>query len=199
MRSPLGAFIEWGETYGTDFSVYLSDDGQDFRDVGRIIAGNGGSDSFWWRSTKSRYIRLTIHAASAPEGAVVNELKLRILNKDRMPIGQLERAAAAGPGDLYPQALLGRQVYWTALGEFDQGEQALFDEYGDLEPCRGFPRSHPCFGWRALCTERPAAPTSSIASSTVLCRSRRLSGLSLASKYARPLWLIRGKRSSSTG
>ena len=143
MRSPLGAFIEWGETYGTDFSVYLSDDGQNFRDVGRIIAGNGGSDSFWWRSTKSRYIRLTIHEASAPSGAVVNELKLRILNKDRMPIGQLELAAVAGPSDLYPQALLGRQVYWTALGEFDQGEQALFDEYGDLEPCRGSPQITP--------------------------------------------------------
>ena len=81
--------------------------------------------------------------ASAPEGAVVSELKLRILNKDRMPIGQLERAAVAGRGDLYPQSLLGRQVYWTALGEFEQAEQALFDEYGDLEPRRGSPQITP--------------------------------------------------------
>ena len=42
-----------------------------------------------------------------------------------MPIGQLERAALAGRGELYPQALLGRQVYWTALGTFDQAEQWL--------------------------------------------------------------------------
>ena len=95
------------------------------------------ADSFWWRSTTSRYFRLTVHEASSPDGAVVNELKLRILNKDRMPIGQLERAARAGRGDLYPQALLGRQVYWTVLGEFDQAEEALFDEYGNLEPQRG--------------------------------------------------------------
>ena len=54
-----------------------------------------------------------------------------------MPIGQLERAALSGRGDLYPQALLGRQVYWTVLGEFDQTEEALFDEYGNLEPQRG--------------------------------------------------------------
>jgi hypothetical protein len=142
-RSPLGALIAWGESYGTDFSAHLSDDGVSFREVGRISTGDGGSDSFYWRTTQSRYFRLTVHETSEPQGAVVEELKLRILNKDRMPIGQLERAAAAGRGDLYPQSLLDRQVYWTALGEFDQGEQALFDEYGDLEPRRGFPQITP--------------------------------------------------------
>src|SRR5271154_5142264 len=137
VRSPLGALIEWGETYGTVFSTHLSDDGDSFREMGRINTGNGGSDSFWWRSTTSRYLRLTVHEATSPAGAVVNELKLRILNKDRMPIGQLERAALAGRGDLYPQSLLSRQVYWTALGEYDRAEEALFDEYGNLEPRRG--------------------------------------------------------------
>jgi hypothetical protein len=143
VRSPLGALIDWGEAYGTVFSAHLSDDGETFREMGRIETGDGASDSFWWRSTTSRYFRLTVHKASAPSGAVVNELKLRILNKDRMPIGQLERAAQSGRGELYPQSLLGRQVYWTALGEFDRGEQALFDEYGDLEPRRGSPQITP--------------------------------------------------------
>jgi hypothetical protein len=143
VRSPLGALIDWGEAYGTVFSAHLSDDGETFREMGRIETGDGGSDSFWWRSTTSRYFRLTVHEASAPDGAVVNELKLRILNKDRMPIGQLERAAQSGRGELYPQSLLGRQVYWTALGEFEQGEQALLDEYGDLEPRRGSPQITP--------------------------------------------------------
>ena len=137
VRSPLGALIEWGEAYGTDFSVHLSDDGNSFREVGRISTGDGGTDSFWWRSTSNRYFRLTVHEANSPEGAIVKELKLRILNKDRMPIGQLERAALSGRRDLYPQALLGRQVYWTVLGEFDQAEEALFDEFGNLEPQRG--------------------------------------------------------------
>jgi hypothetical protein len=136
-RLPLGALIEWGETHGTVFSVHLSDDGESFREVGRILTGDGGTDSFWWRSTSSRYFRFTVHEASSPEGAIVNELKLRILNKDRMPIGQLERAAMAGHKELYPQSLLGRQVYWTAVGEFDHAGEALFDEYGDLEPQRG--------------------------------------------------------------
>ena len=137
VRSVVGTLVEWGEAYGTDFSAYLSDDGEAFREVGRIATGEGQSDSFWWPCTISRYIRLTVHAASAPEGAVVNELKIRILDRDRMPIGQLERAARAGRGDLYPQSLLGRQVYWTALGEFEQTEEALFDEYGNLEPKLG--------------------------------------------------------------
>ena len=143
MRFPLGVFIEWGETYGTVFSVHLSDNGADFREVGRIATGDGGSDTFWWHSTTARYVRLTVHEATAQAGAVINELKLRVLNKDRMPIGQLERAAANGRGELYPQSLLGRQVYWTALGEFDQAEQALFDEYGNLEPRRGSPQITP--------------------------------------------------------
>jgi len=137
MRYPLGAFIEWGETYGTVFSVHLSDDGQTFREQGLIATGDGVSDSFWWRYTTSRFFRLKVHETNSPDGAVINELKLRILNKDRMPIGRLERAALASRTDLYPQSLLGRQVYWTALGEIRQEEEALFDEYGNLEPRRG--------------------------------------------------------------
>jgi hypothetical protein len=86
-------------SHGTVFSVHLSDNGQDFSEVGRITTGDGDADSFWWRSTTARYFRLTVHEASASEGAVVDELKLRILNKDRMPIGALERAAAAGRGE----------------------------------------------------------------------------------------------------
>ena len=142
-RAPLGLLIDWGEPHGTVFSAHLSDDGATFREMGRIETGDGGTDSFWWRSTTSRYMRLTVHAASAPEGALVNELKLRILNKDRMPIGRLERAARSGRNELYPQSLLGRQVYWTALGGFDEGEQALIDEYGNLEPRRGGPQLTP--------------------------------------------------------
>ena len=38
---------------------------------------------------------------------------------------------------------MGRQVYWTILGEFDQPEEALFDEYGNLEPQRGFGQTTP--------------------------------------------------------
>ncbi len=158
VRSPLGVLIEWGERYGTDFSAHLSDDGESFREMGRIATGNGGSGSFWWRSTTARYFRLTVHEASSPAGAVVNELKLRILNKDRMPIGQLERAALAGRGDLYPQSLLGRQVYWTALGEDGGAEQALFDEYGDLEPRREFPQIMPLLRLDGALHGAPASP-----------------------------------------
>ena len=143
MRLPLGALIEWGARFGVVFSVHLSDDGQTFREVGRMTTGDGGADSFWWRSTTARYFRLTLHEASAPQGAVVKELKLRILNKDRMPIGQLERAARKGRADLYPQSLLGRQVYWTVLGEPGQDGEALFDEYGNLEARRGSPQLMP--------------------------------------------------------
>jgi hypothetical protein len=137
-RSLLGVLIDWGEAYGTVFSVHLSDDGESFCKMEHITTGNGDYDSFYWRSTTCRFLRLTVHEASASNGAVVNELKLRILNKDRMPIGQLERAARAGQGEIYPQALLGRQVYWTALGETGHAEEALFDEYGNLEAQQGF-------------------------------------------------------------
>ena len=158
-RYPLGALIEWGKTYGTVFSAHLSDDGVTFREMGRIATGKGGSDSFWWRSTTSRYFRLTVHEASSPAGAVVNELKLRILNKDRMPIGQLERAASAGRGDLYPQSLLGRQVYWTALGEHDHAEEALFDEYGNLEPRRESAQITPLLRLDGALHGAPASPS----------------------------------------
>lgn len=155
-RSPLGALIAWGKTYGTDFSASLSDDGVNFRTVGRITVGSGDSDSFWWRSTTARYVRLIVHETSSPDGAVVNELKLRVLNKDRMPIGQLERGARAGRGELYPQALLGRQVYWTVVGEADHTEEALFDEYGNLEPKARAPQITPLLRLSGVLRGAPA-------------------------------------------
>ncbi len=157
VRFPLGALVEWGERFGVVFSAHLSDDGKTFREVGRMTTGDGGADSFWWRSTSSRYFRLTLHEASAPEGAIVKELKLRILNKDRMPIGELERAAQKGQGDLYPQSLLGRQVYWTVLGEFAQDGEALFDEYGNLEARRGFGQLMPLLRVREALHGAPAS------------------------------------------
>ncbi|MBB4200093.1 hypothetical protein CCR94_04625 [Rhodoblastus sphagnicola] len=156
-RLPIGALIEWGEDFGTVFSVHLSDDGEVFREVGRIETGDGGVDSFWWRSTTGRYFRLTLHEANTPAGAVIQELKLRLQNKDHMPIGALERAAISGVEELYPQTLLGRQVYWTALGEWDQGEQALIDEYGAIEPRRGAPQIAPLLRCAGVLRGAPGA------------------------------------------
>jgi hypothetical protein len=143
LRSVVGAVIDWGESFGTDFSVLVSKDGKAFREVGRMTTGDGGTDNFWWPTTDSRYLRLSVLEASSCHGAILNEFKPRILDKDRMPIGQLERAARAGRADLYPQSLLGRQVYWTIVGEADEAEEALFDEYGDLEPRSGFAQITP--------------------------------------------------------
>ena len=196
VRSPLGALIAWGKTYGVVFSVHLSDDGANFREMGRIATGDGGSDSFWWRNTTSRFFRFTVHETNSPEGAVVNELKLRILNKDRMPIGQLERAAAAGRGELYPQSLLGRQVYWTALGEFDQAEEALFDEYGNLEPQKGSGQITPLLRLDGVLHGAPDPLRLPRRSSMALCRFRPSPGLWAASlskrrrllEAAKPWW-----------
>jgi hypothetical protein len=143
LRDVTGALVEWGADHGTHFSAALSDDGEDFRELGRITAAGGGNGSFWWPRATGRFLRIMLHEASAPEGAVVDELKLRILDTERLPIGRLERAARAGRSDLYPQSLLGRQVYWTVVGECDGEGEALFDEYGDLEPRSGSPQITP--------------------------------------------------------
>jgi hypothetical protein len=157
-RYPLGALIAWGKTHGTVFSMHLSEDGETFRELGRIETGDGDVDSFWWRSTTGRFLRLTVHEASSPEGAVIDDLKPRILNKDRMPIGRLERAADSERRDLYPQSLLERQVYWTALGEIGHEEEALFDEYGALEPRRGSGQMTPLVRVSGNLFGAPASP-----------------------------------------
>ena len=171
VRSPLGALIEWGETYGTVFSTHLSDDGESFREMGRIATGNGGSDSFWWRSTTSRYLRLTVHEASSP-GRGRQRTQAAHPEQGSHANRSAGASGSAGRGDLYPQSLLGRQVYWTVLGEFDRAEEALFDEYGNLEPRADSARSLPCFAWTAPCTERPRACPLANPSSMARCPFR---------------------------
>jgi hypothetical protein len=56
MRYPLGALIEWGETFGTVFSVHLSDDGESFREVGLApsTASGDAPDAASCRDSRSR-------------------------------------------------------------------------------------------------------------------------------------------------
>ena len=69
-----------------------------------------------------RLFRLTVHkAGGAPYGAIVNELELRILNKDRVPMGQLEQGTCKTGTRLYPQSLLGRQVALDGAGRVRSG------------------------------------------------------------------------------
>ena len=177
VRSPAGLRVDWGEAYGADFSVSVSEDGKNFRQMGRIANGQGLYDNFYWPSIAGRFVRFTLHAASSPEGATVEQIKLRVLSKDRMPIGLLERAACAGRDDLYPQSLLGRQVYWTVLAEAEEPEEALFDEYGDLEPRQGVAQITPLLRVDGKLHGAPEATRSTIALRRLAAAAgRRLDG-----------------------
>ena len=142
--------------------------------------------------------RLTVHEASSPEGAIVNELKLRILNKDRMPIGQLERAAqrwarrpisaiASGSSSLLDRAGRARSSRGSALRRIWQSRAAT--------RIRADHTSAPT-GWRPAWCARKRGQFVNV-SSMDPCPSRVSSGLRGTSRSRRRPLLMRAKPLSS--
>jgi hypothetical protein len=138
-----GVRFAWADQHAVNFAVQVSADAKDWHEVGRITSGNGGADSFYWPLRRARYLRVDISDASSPTGAHLREVLLRVNDKERTPLGAYERAAKRSRRGLYPTTSLGEQVYWTLLGTAMDTREALFDEFGVLEPVAGGPSIHP--------------------------------------------------------
>ena len=169
VRSPSGLRVDWREAYDIDFSS-RSPKTANISPMGRIANGKGLYDNYYWPSIAGRFVRLTLHAASSPEGAIV---KTRSNSGSSARTGCLSENWSGRPAPGAANSILNRCSAGRSIGPCwpkRRAERSALRRYGNLEPQQGGARSPPRFAWRATCTARLDARRSAAPSSAGRCR-----------------------------
>lgn len=124
------------------YRIMLSDDGQAWREVREVTAGNGGLDAVALPESEARYVR--IQPEAGPHGRFgIAEVALQPLQFAATPNDFVKSMAAAADRGLYPRGFSGEQAYWTIVGIDGGHEQGLIGEDGAIELGKGAPSIAP--------------------------------------------------------
>ncbi len=118
------------------YRIALSDDGQGWREVREVVAGNGGDDPVALPESESRYLRLELLDGPGQEYALA-DFRIEPLDFAATPNDFLKAVAAVSPRGYFPRAFVGEQPYWTILGIDGGREHGLIGEDGAIEPYKG--------------------------------------------------------------
>lgn len=128
-----GLVLHWlpGEN-ASRYTIELSDDGEQWRTVRRVVDGNGGSDPHMLPESEARYVRLRLQDGPAKSYALA-EIEVKGIAYAATTNAFIEAIAANAPRGHYPRAFVGEQSYWTVLGVDGGTIQGLLSEDGALE------------------------------------------------------------------
>src|SRR4051812_33495887 len=133
-----GIVLNWisGE-HGSRYSIDLSDDGQHWHTVRRVVDGNGGTDAHFLPESEARYVRLHIEDGPRKTYALANiDLKNPAYGDSQNAF--IESIAKEAERGEYPRAFTGEQTYWTIVGIDGGTAQGLLSEDGAVEIAPGF-------------------------------------------------------------
>lgn len=127
-----GIEIDWlPKLYASKYTIELSLNGQDWKTVRNVTAGNGGRDSHLLPESEARWIRLTIPDEGHDLG--IAELQVRDLEFGASPNAFVQSLAKQARRGCYPRAYLDQQSYWTLLGVDGDSQESLLSEDGAIE------------------------------------------------------------------
>ncbi len=129
-----GLMLHWlpGQ-HPAHYTVSVSDDGRQWREIRRVEDGDGGHDALHLPETETPHLRLGLPPV-AGDGYGLARIELL----PPMPANAFfERLAAMAPRGHFPRGFSGEQSYWTVVGLDGGLETALLSEDGALEVARG--------------------------------------------------------------
>ncbi len=128
-----GLVLHWlpGEQ-ASHYTVDVSDDGEQWRALRRVVDGNGGTDALMLPESEARYVRLRLHDGPA-ESYALAEIEVKDLAYGASANAFIAAVAKEAPRGHYPRAFAGEQSYWTVVGIDGGTTQGLLSEDGALE------------------------------------------------------------------
>jgi len=128
-----GLVLHWlPGAHASRYTIEISDDGQIWRTVRRVVDGNGGSDPHMLPESEARHIRLRLQDGPAQSYALA-EIEVKEIAYGASANAFIEAIAADAPRGQYPRAFYREQSYWTVLGIDGGTVQGLLSEDGALE------------------------------------------------------------------
>jgi hypothetical protein len=127
-----GIEIDWLKNkYASQYKIETSLDGQRWKTVRNIQAGNGGRDSHLLPESEARFIRVTMLVNA--RGFGISQLHIRDLQFGASPNAFIESLAQHARRGCYPRGFTGEQTYWTMVGVDGDREESLISEDGAIE------------------------------------------------------------------
>jgi hypothetical protein len=132
-----GVRLQWrdGES-ASAYTVALSEDSRQWREVRNVTAGNGGIDPIALPESEARYLRLSLMQGPADVYGL-SEVAIEPLAFSATPNDFIKAVAKDAPRGWYPRGFVGEQSYWTIVGIDGGTEQGLIDEDGAVEFAKG--------------------------------------------------------------
>jgi hypothetical protein len=118
--------------HASDFLVQLSDDGNEWRDVRTVVAGNGGIDHLALPESEARYVRISPAGGPAKSFGLA-EITVQPLAFAATPNDFIKSVAKDAPRGWFPRGFHGEQPYWTIVGLDGGTQQGLMGEDGAVE------------------------------------------------------------------
>ena len=127
-----GVRLHWrdGEA-ASAYTIALSEDGRQWRDVRTVTAGNGGIDPIALPESEARYLRLSFMVGPADVYGL-SEVTIEPLAFSATPNDFIKAVAKDAPRGWYPRGFIDEQSYWTIVGIDGGREQGLIGEDGAI-------------------------------------------------------------------
>ncbi|MBM3254545.1 MAG: discoidin domain-containing protein, partial [Candidatus Omnitrophica bacterium] len=110
---PLGGIILfWGEDYAREYSVEISRDGENWREVFKTKNSNGGEDQIYFKAADVREIRINCARDSSGRGFSLAEIELKSAEEQVTPLKSYQVLAKDCPEGYYPMWLRRLQEFW---------------------------------------------------------------------------------------
>jgi hypothetical protein len=132
------------------YRLRASSDGETWRDLAMVEAGDGGVDWLRTPEASARWLRLELERPAPPVGEdpaptayALNSVEIEPLSFGETPTTFLRAVAGESRRGLYPRGFIGEQPYWTLVGVDGGGESGLIGEDGAIELRRAGPSIEP--------------------------------------------------------
>lgn len=138
-----GVTLRWADKlHASAYDLDASDDGREWRPLGRIVEGDGGTDWIRTPEASARYLRLHLRTGQG-EAYGLNEVEIQPLSQGENLTSFVTAVASEAVRGVYPRGFHGEQPYWTLVGVDGGGESGLMGEDGAVELRRGGPSIEP--------------------------------------------------------
>jgi hypothetical protein len=146
-----GVTLRWApRAAASAYRLQASSDGETWRDLAVVEAGDGGVDWLRTPEASARWLRLELQTPvpavgdnPGPTAYALNSVGIEPLSFGETSTTFLRAVAGESRRGLYPRGFIGEQPYWTLVGVDGGGESGLISEDGAIELRRAGPSIEP--------------------------------------------------------